>query len=110
MIIKLDWYNCTALPQWEAQIHQMLEEATQHQSISHASIRVEDTPSSEMRFHLVTLLRMPGPDVIAHGDGHTFEEAMMNMGAKLRRTLRSRALNARRPDAVSNAAMPARCG
>jgi hypothetical protein len=97
MIIKLDWYNCTALPQWEAQIHHMLEEAAHYKTISHASIRVEDTPGTELRFHLVTLLRMPGPDVIAHGDGHTFEEAMLNMGARLRRTLRSRALNEQRP-------------
>lgn len=95
MIIKLEWFNCTALPQWEAQIHHMLEEAAQQKSISHASIRVEDTPGTEPRYHLVTLLRMPGPDVIVHGDGHTFEDAMLNMGARLRRTLRSRALNAR---------------
>ncbi len=95
MIIKLDWYNCTAHPTWETQIHQLLEEAAHLQPVSHATVRVEEMTGGDMRFHLVTALRMSGPDILAHGDGSTFDEALLEMSAKLRRGLRSSALHGR---------------
>ena len=91
MIIRIDWFNCNALPKWDAKIHKMLEEIVELKpQISHASVRTEEIPDAGQRFHLVTMLRMPGPDIIAHGKGQTFEEAMLKMATKIRRTLTTR--------------------
>jgi len=94
MIIKLDWFNCKAVPEWEAQIHYMLEKASAAKQISVASVRVEEVSGSEQQYHLTTMLRMPGPDVIAHGDGPTFDEAMQKMSVKILHHLQTQAANA----------------
>lgn len=84
MNIKLEWFNCAALPEWEAGLHQMLLEATSGHLISQASIRIEETPGSRDRFHLVGMLRLQGPDVIACGDGETFDDALLHLAAQIR--------------------------
>ena len=89
MKIKLEWFNCTGLPAWEAGLHQMLQEYTSGHQISQASIRIEENPESRERFHIVGLLRMQGPDVIACGDGETFDEAMLQLGAQIRHGLQN---------------------
>ncbi len=101
MIIKLDWFSCNSSPKWDAQIHKMLEEMGALKAISHASVRVEEISEGSPRFHLTTMLRMPGPDVLAHGDGQTFEEAILKMSGKIRHTLQTRVSNARRNDSAA---------
>jgi hypothetical protein len=101
MIIKLDWFSCNPTPKWEALIHQMLEEMATLKQISLASVRVEEMAESSKRYHLTTILRMPGPDVLAHGDGHTVEEALTKMADKIRHTLQVRAANSRKQDGAA---------
>lgn len=89
MIIKLEWFNCTALPAREAGLHQMLHEMPGCRQVSETRIRIEETPHNRERFHLVGMLRMRGPDVIAQGDGETFDDAMLMLGASIRTGLRN---------------------
>jgi len=95
MIIKLDWFSCSPTKKWEAQIHQTLEELGTLKQISQASVRVEETTESAHQFHLTLMLRMPGPDVLSHGTGSTFEEALLKLGTAARKTLMARASKAR---------------
>jgi hypothetical protein len=101
MIIKLEWFSCNPTQKWEAEIHQMLEEMATLKQISLASVRVEELTQSSQKYHLTTILRMPGPDVLAHGDGFTFEEALKKMADKIRHTLQTRIEASRREDGAT---------
>jgi hypothetical protein len=79
MIIKLDWFGCEPKNLWENRIHQVLEKLTALKPITRASVRVEELRTSSPPFHLTLMLSMPGPDVLASGVGHTFDEALRKL-------------------------------
>jgi|GEM_PF-695022 len=86
MIIKLDWFGCRPNASWETQIHQILQILTETKPISRASLRVEQDLTSPDPFHMTLMLSMPGPDVIAHGRGHSFQNALqqVTLGAQVK--------------------------
>ncbi|MDI1311828.1 hypothetical protein [Prosthecobacter sp.] len=96
MIIQLDWFGCDPRTQWESQIHQTLEQFAALKPVSRAVVRVEHLADSAPRYHLSMALGIPGPDVLARSTGHTFDEALLKLSSSVRKTLATRALNARR--------------
>lgn len=95
MIIQLDWFGCEPNSNRELHIHKTLETLNSIKPISRASLRVEEQAKSSPAFHLVLILSMPGPDVLAHGIGHTFDEALRRLEEAAHKTLESRARKAR---------------
>ena len=95
MIIRLDWFGCEPTGAKEQRIHQALETLQSVKPISRASVRVEEQASQSPPYHLTLMLTMPGPDVLAHGTGHTFEEALIKLEATALKTLEDRANKAR---------------
>ncbi len=81
MIIKHTWVGCEPNEKWEAQIKQTLESVAIVKPITKASMRVEESLESTPPFHLTLILSMPGPDVLVHGLGQNFYEALMNLVA-----------------------------
>ncbi|MDI1311823.1 hypothetical protein [Prosthecobacter sp.] len=76
MITKLEWFGCTPDAAREIQIHQTLHMLSEIKPIARASLRVEEEEASAEPFHLTLMLSMPGPDVLAHGRGHSFQHAL----------------------------------
>jgi hypothetical protein len=97
MIIKLDWFGCQPRAPWETQIHQTLHALSLIKPISRASVRIEEHDEGGMPFHLTLMLTMPGPDVLSHGTGHTFEEALLKLSRAAKKTLTERVLKSRQP-------------
>ncbi len=95
MIIRLDWFGCEPTSAKEQRIHKALETLQSIKPISRASVRVEEQTKESPSYHLTLMLTMPGPDVLAHGAGHTFEEALLKLEAAALRTLENRARKAR---------------
>ena len=95
MIIRLDWFGCEPTALREQLIHNTLETLQGIKPISRASLRVEEQPKESPSFHLTLMLTMPGPDVLAHGAGHTFDEALRKLEAAASKTLEGRAQKAR---------------
>lgn len=79
MITKLDWFGCSPNAAWETQIHQTLQILAEIKPISRASMRVEEVETSAEPFHLTLMLSMPGPDVLAHGRGNSFQDALQQL-------------------------------
>jgi hypothetical protein len=95
MIIQIDWFGCEPNSNRELHIHKTLESLNSIKPISRASLRIEETPKSSPAFHLVLILSMPGPDVLAHGIGHTFDEALRKLEESAHKTLDSRSKKAK---------------
>lgn len=95
MIIRLDWFGCEPTTTKEQRIHRALETLQSIKPISRASVRVEEQTNESPSYHLTLMLTMPGPDVLAHGAGHTFEEALRKLEDAALKTLEHRAKKAR---------------
>jgi hypothetical protein len=95
MIIRLDWFGCEPTAAREQRIHKALETLQSVKHISRASVRVEQQTSHSPAYILTLMLTMPGPDVLAHGTGHTFEEALIKLEAAALKSLENRAHKAR---------------
>jgi len=95
MIIRLDWFGCEPTAAKEQRIHQALETLQSIKPISRASVRVEQQAKESPAYHLTLMLTMPGPDVLAHGAGHTFDEALRKLETSAFKTLENRAHKAR---------------
>lgn len=95
MTIQLDWFGCEPHAQKEKKIHHTLEVLHSMKSVTRASVRVEEHPESSPPFHLSIMLSMPGPDVVAHGTGQTFDEALLKLEAAAKKALDTRASKAR---------------
>ncbi len=90
MIIRLDWFGCEPTSAKEQRIHKALETLQSIKPISRASVRVEELAKQSPAYHLTLMLTMPGPDVLAHGVGHTFDEALSKLENSAIKTLESR--------------------
>ncbi|MFM2177202.1 MAG: hypothetical protein RL015_1300 [Verrucomicrobiota bacterium] len=90
MIIQIDWFGCEPNSNRELYIHKTLENLNSLKSISRASLRIEEDTQSSPPFRLVLILSMPGPDVLAHGIGHTFDEALHRLEESAHKTLERR--------------------
>jgi hypothetical protein len=101
MIIHLDWFGCNPRSKWETEIHQTLENLATIKRVSRASVRVEEITEGGPRSHLTMMLTMPGPDVISHGIGHTFDEALLKLTATVRQMLTMRAMKLRQHDGAA---------
>lgn len=97
MITKLDWFGCSPNAAWETQIHQTLQMLAEIKLISRASLRVEEEETSAEPFHLTLMLSMPGPDVLAHGRGHSFQNALQQLTLGVREKLSAQVLGNVRP-------------
>lgn len=106
MIIKLDWFGCSPRYKWENKIHQTLELLSSIKPVSRASVRVEKIADGGPRYHLTMMLSMPGPDVLSHGIGQTFDEALLKLAGEARKTLSKRALKARQANGASTGVKP----
>ena len=106
MIIKLDWFRCSPRKKWENQIHQSLEHFAALKPVSHAGIRIEETPDTGSRFQISMLLSIPGPDLAAQAQGQTFDEALAKLNASIHRSLTQRAKNTRRNTAAPKGVKP----
>lgn len=95
MIIRLDWFGCEPTAAREQSIHKTLETLQSIKPISRASVRVEEQAKDSPSYHLTLMLTMPGPDVLAHGAGHTFDEALRKLEAATVKTLETRVHKAR---------------
>ena len=78
------------------QIHQTLEQFASLKPISRAVVLVEQQWEKTPRYLLSIMLSIPGPDVLAYSTGHTFDEALLKLRVRVRKTLATRLLNARR--------------
>ena len=76
MIIILNWFGCSSNAAWETQIRHSLQSLSDIKPIPRARLRVEEDVSSNVPFHLTLMLSMPGPDVLVHARGHSFENAL----------------------------------
>lgn len=90
MIVHLDWFGCDPRHSHETKIHQMLEKLRSIRPITRASLRVEEGLQSAAPFHLILMLSMPGPDVLVHSNGQTFEEALFKLEASTRKNFEAR--------------------
>lgn len=90
MIIRLDWFGTEPTSTRELRIHKTLENLQDIKPISRASMRVEEQTKESPAFHLTLMLTMPGPDVLAHGSGHTFDEALMKLETAALKSLANR--------------------
>jgi hypothetical protein len=97
VITKLDWFGCSPNAAWETQIHQTLQMLAEIKLISRASLRVEEEETSAEPFHLTLMLSMPGPDVLAHGRGHSFQNALQQLTLGVREKLSAQVLGNVRP-------------
>lgn len=79
MIPQIDWFGCSQNTAWEIQIHQTLHNLSKIKPISRASLRVEEEGTSAEPFHLTLMLSMPGPDVLVHGRGQSFQTALQQI-------------------------------
>jgi hypothetical protein len=79
MIIKIEWFGCSPSAAWEIQIHQTLQMFAEIKPISRVSLRIEKEDTSAEPFHLTLMLSMPGPDVLVHGRGHSFQNALQQL-------------------------------
>jgi hypothetical protein len=95
MIIRLDWFGCEPTAAKEQHIHQTLETLQGIKPISRASVRVEEQANDSPAYHLTLMLAVPGPDVLAHGVGHTFDEALKKLKAAALKALENRARKSR---------------
>jgi hypothetical protein len=82
MIIKIDWFGYSPNASWENQIHQILQALSEIKPISRARLRVEEEDESTDPFHLTLMLSMPGPDVLVHSRGHSFQSALEQINSK----------------------------
>jgi hypothetical protein len=96
MIIRLDWFGCEPTFIKEQCIHRTLETLQAIKPISRASVRVEEQVQASPSFHLTLMLTMPGPDVLTHGTGFTFDEALRKLEAAAVKVLEGRAQKALR--------------
>ncbi|WP_461786046.1 hypothetical protein [Prosthecobacter sp.] len=110
MIIQLDWFGCHPRLKWETQIHQTLEQFAALKPISRASVRVEQQSEQAPRYQLSMMLSIPGPDVLGRSSGHTFEEALLELRANLRKTLATRLQKTRRLTGAARGVKPAHRG
>lgn len=100
MIIHLDWFGCQPRVKWESSIHQALEHFATLKPISRARVRVEQLTGCTPAYQVSVLLCIPGPDVSALSNGHTFDEALRKLSTTVSRTLALRAMKSRRRDAA----------
>lgn len=100
MIIQLDWFGCEPRAKWESSIHQALEHFATLKTISRARVRVEQFAGRSLAYQVSVMLSIPGPDVTALSNGHTFEEALRKLSASVSRSLAARGLRSRRRDAA----------
>lgn len=91
MITHIQYFGCDARPEWEEKIQALFMEARQHKAVSHASARVEEPQNAAYRFRITVSLQVPGPDIQAHGDGYTFNEALIGVSAAIRQIVKQRA-------------------
>lgn len=110
MIIQLDWFGCKPRGKWESQIHQTLEHLATLKPISRAVVRVQQQAEKATRYHLSLMLSMPGPDVLAHSNGHTFDEALLKLKASVQKTLATRLLKASQLTGATRGVKPAHRG
>ncbi|MCX6851562.1 MAG: hypothetical protein NTY98_21890 [Verrucomicrobia bacterium] len=87
MIIKIDWFGCSPNASWEKQIHQVLQALSEIKAIARARLRVEEEADSTDSFHLTLMLSMPGPDVLAHGRGNSFQSALDQINSQAHKKL-----------------------
>ena len=93
MITNIDWFGCAPNASWEKQIHQILQTLSEIKPISRARLRVEEEGKSTDPFHLTLMLSMPGPDVLAHGRGNSFQSALDQINSQAHKKLSEIAQN-----------------
>jgi hypothetical protein len=98
MIVHLDWFGCDPRHSHETKIHQMLEKLGGIRPITRASLRIEEGLEGAPPFHLILMLSMPGPDVLVHSNGQTFEEALLKLEALARKNFEARAIKSKQAD------------
>ncbi|MCA1962542.1 MAG: hypothetical protein LDL31_01195 [Prosthecobacter sp.] len=91
MNVHLDWFGCEPHPAREHKIHQMLENLRHYKHLTRASLRIEETKNSGTPFHLTLMLSMAGPDILVHGRGQTFDEALMKTANAATKVFETRA-------------------
>ncbi len=84
MITHIQYFGCDARPEWEEKLQALFLEARQHRPVSDATARVEEPQNAAYRFRITLDLKMPGPDIHVHGDGYTFNEALIEVSARVR--------------------------
>lgn len=87
MITNIDWFGCAPNASWEKQIQQVLQALSEIKTISRARLRVEEAAESTDSFHLTLMLSMPGPDVLAHGRGNSFQSALDQINSQAHKKL-----------------------
>lgn len=96
MTIHLDWCGCEPHAVREHKIHQMLENLRHYRPLSRASLRIEKGDGGTP-FHLALMISMAGPDILVHGRGRNFDEALMKLETAACRAFEARASGQRAP-------------
>lgn len=91
MITHIQYFGCDARPEWDEKLQALFMEARQHKAVSDASARVEEPQNAPYRYRITVTLKAPGPDIQAHGDGYTFDEALIDVRASVRQVLKRHA-------------------
>ncbi len=98
MIVHLDWFGCDPRHSHETKIHQMLEKLGSVRPITRASLRIEEGLEAAPPFHLILMLSMPGPDILVHSTGQTFEEALLKLETSAHKKFEVRAVKSKQAD------------
>lgn len=110
MITHIQYFGCDARPEWEEKLQALFLEARQHKAVSDATARVEEPQNAAYRYRITVTLKIPGPDIQEHGDGYTFNEALIGVRAALRHTLKVRAEKAAHHDGATRGVKSAHRG
>jgi len=98
MITHIQYFGCDARPEWEEKLQALFLEARQHKAVSDATALVEEPVNAPYRYRITVTLKIPGPDIQLRGDGYTFDEALIEVRANLRHTLKLRSEKAAQHD------------
>ncbi|TDU66062.1 hypothetical protein EI77_03799 [Prosthecobacter fusiformis] len=110
MITHIQYFGCDARPEWEEKIQALFLEARQHTPVTDASARVEEPQNATYRYRISLTLQVPGPDIQVHGDGYTFQEALMEASANIRQKVKLRAEKAAQHNGASRGVKAAHRG
>ena len=110
MITHIQYFGCDARPDWDEKLEALFFEARQHLPVSDASARVEEPQNAAYRYRITLDLKLPGPDILVHADGYTFNEALIGVSAAIRQKLKARATKATRNTAATRGVKAAHRG
>lgn len=107
MITQLNWHGCTSNSKWEDRIRQTLADFAELRSVSKAVVDVDRPAEGDTPFRLSMALSIPGPDILATSAGQTFDEALLKLVTKVRKSLSTKASNVQRFSGASRGVKPA---